>query len=409
MSQKNEKQLPDGWRWVKLGDVCDIVNGTTPKSEIQEYWNGDIIWITPTDLGKLEHKHIFTSLRKITQQGYQSCRLELVPINTVVLSTRAPIGHLGIAKQSLCTNQGCKSFIANSSLHYEYLYLVLKNSVRAFQDLGSGTTFKEISKGQLEAFKILLPPLSEQKRIAAILNEQLEAVEKATKASEEQLKTANILSATYLRQVFESEESKNWERMRLGDVASLIQNGIYKPAEYYGTGHTFLRMYNIQNSSWDLNLDELAKVEINQNEIQQYSLKKGDLLVSRVNSFELVGKCAWVDEQAENSVFENMLIRIRLNSTVNSLFMAQQMNSSISRKAIQSVAKRAIGQASINSTDLRNLNIFLPPPSKQSEIAMTLNEQMQQVKHLKLTLQGQLDAINKLPSTLLERAFNGGL
>jgi len=201
MSQENDRQLPDGWQWVKLGDVCKIVNGSTPSSTIEEYWNGDIIWITPTDLGKLSSSLITDAARKITKSGYQSCNTEIVPTNSVIISSRAPIGYIGIANIPLCTNQGCKSLVVTEKIDTWFLYFWLKLSIPVLKSIGKGTTFQEISKSQLTIFEIPLPPLSEQKRIAAILNEQMEAVEKARKATEAQLEAAKALPAAYLRAV----------------------------------------------------------------------------------------------------------------------------------------------------------------------------------------------------------------
>jgi len=97
-TQHHKHDLPEGWRLIKLGEVCTIITGTTPRSEVAEYWNGEIVWITPTDLGKLPDRFIQDCDRRITKAGFESCNLTLVPSGSVVMSTRAPIGHLGIAR-----------------------------------------------------------------------------------------------------------------------------------------------------------------------------------------------------------------------------------------------------------------------------------------------------------------------
>jgi type I restriction enzyme S subunit len=159
-----------------------------------------------------------------------------------------------------------------------------------------------VQKEFLENFLVPLAPLDEQKRIAAILNEQMEAVERSRQATLAQLEAAKALPAAYLRAVFNSPEAQKWERKRLGDIALQVQNGIYKSAENYGHGYPFLPMYNLQNNSWYLNLDLLAQVSIDERELETYRLNTGDILLSRVNSFELVGKCAWVDPATEGYV-----------------------------------------------------------------------------------------------------------
>ena len=120
------RPLPDGWRWARLGDITNVVGGTTPDSTRSELWNGDIVWVTPTDLGKLREPFIRGSDRCISEAGFKSGNLTLVPEGTVILSSRAPIGHLGIAAVPLCTNQGCKSFIPGPDVISQFLYYAPK-------------------------------------------------------------------------------------------------------------------------------------------------------------------------------------------------------------------------------------------------------------------------------------------
>jgi type I restriction enzyme S subunit len=197
--------LPDGWRMAKLGEICRIVGGSTPSSHAPQLWGGDIIWITPTDLGNLKGEFIESSERKITKAGYESCGTEIVPVGSVVLSSRAPIGHLGVHLVPLCTNQGCKTFIPGAEVDSQFLYYALKLSVPALQALGSGATFAEVSKSDLEAFAFPLPPLADQKRIAGILKAQMAAVERARHSAEAQLQAAEALPAALLRRAFSGE------------------------------------------------------------------------------------------------------------------------------------------------------------------------------------------------------------
>lgn len=188
-----EARSPNGWPQVRLGDACRVVNGTTPRSTNGAYWNGEIVWITPADLGQLGSRKIHNSNRRISKAGFDSCGLELVPAGTVVLSTRAPIGHLGIAEVPLCTNQGCKSLVPGNDVDSLYLYFALRYAVPELRSIGSGATFSEISKTQVGNFAIPLPPLVEQRRIAARLNEQMAHVARARAAAEERLRLARLL------------------------------------------------------------------------------------------------------------------------------------------------------------------------------------------------------------------------
>ena len=194
--------LPAGWQWTKLGDVCKIVSGSTPKTNVTAYWNGTVTWITPTDMGKLTTKYISSSQRAITQTGYASCSTKLIPAGAVIMSTRAPIGHLGIASVPLCTSQGCKTFVPGADVDTEFLYFSLLTHIEDIQALGSGSTFQEVSKTKLSKFEICLPPLTEQKRIAALLKEQMAYVETVRMSAREQLDAINALPAALLRRAF---------------------------------------------------------------------------------------------------------------------------------------------------------------------------------------------------------------
>jgi hypothetical protein len=145
---------------VALGECCRVVNGTTPAAGDVSHWNGEFVWVTPTDLGKLEGIYIRGSARTISRNALDSHNLTLCPPGSVVLSSRAPIGHLGIAAIPLCTNQGCKTLVPLDGLHSDYLYYALVRAVPDLKALGSGATFAEVSKAQVEDFRIPLPPLA---------------------------------------------------------------------------------------------------------------------------------------------------------------------------------------------------------------------------------------------------------
>lgn len=192
--------LRRGWRWAKLGDECDIVNGSTPRSTVPKYWGGHIRWVTPADLGKLNTPYISGSERSITVAGYESCSTTLVPAGSVVLSTRAPIGHLGIATEALCTNQGCKSLVPQDGLESQFLYYALRHAVDRLRAIGTGATFAEVSKGKLVAFEIPVAPLHEQRRIANTFS----TIQRAHAGATAQLAAVNKLTDTLIRQLFSS-------------------------------------------------------------------------------------------------------------------------------------------------------------------------------------------------------------
>ena len=150
---------------AKLGEVCTIVSGSTPKTSVMSYWDGNIKWITPAELNE-DTFYIMDSVRHITEEGKEKTGLSYLPTGTVILSSRAPIGKTAIAGCEMCCNQGFKNLICSDAIYNEYLYFFLKSKTDYLNSLGRGATFKEISKSIVESIKIPLPEVNQQKEIA---------------------------------------------------------------------------------------------------------------------------------------------------------------------------------------------------------------------------------------------------
>ena len=168
LTSKKSLIVETKWDLVKLGDVADIQSGGTPSSEIAEYWDGDICWATLVDT---KNKYLTNTQRKITETGLKNSSAKLLPINTVIFSSRATIGDVTIAKVETATNQGYKNFICNEKIEHEYLYYILKYYANEIASLAAGMTFKEISKTVISNFKIPLPPKDIQQQIVAEIEE----------------------------------------------------------------------------------------------------------------------------------------------------------------------------------------------------------------------------------------------
>ncbi|MFM7601811.1 MAG: restriction endonuclease subunit S, partial [Pseudanabaena sp.] len=158
------------WTKTNLGDCCEIVSGSTPSTNVESFWNGNICWVTPKDLSHLNGAYISDTPRKLTQSGLDSCGAAILPSNSVLFSSRAPIGHVAINSIPMATNQGFKSFVPKDNRVYsKFLYHWLRKNRAYLESLGNGATFKEVSKSIVSRVEIALPPLAEQKRIAEIL------------------------------------------------------------------------------------------------------------------------------------------------------------------------------------------------------------------------------------------------
>ena len=155
--------MREGWTYKKLGEVALIIGGSTPKTNVKEYWDGENLWVTPAELDG--SKYICNTQRCITNLAVEKTNLTLLPIGTVLLSSRAPIGKVCITQKPMYCNQGFKNIVCKDNLFNEFVYYYLKNNIDYLQSLGTGATFKEISKKVVEKIEIPVPPLSEQQRI----------------------------------------------------------------------------------------------------------------------------------------------------------------------------------------------------------------------------------------------------
>ena len=170
-------RVPDHWKVQPLKRGYAIVGGSTPKSDVPAYWDGDIDWVTPADLSKLSGFEIRGSLRRITEAGLDSCGTSLVPPGSLILSTRAPIGSLGLATSHVCTNQGCKALVPRAEQRARFVAYALSIAGAALNVRGRGTTFLELPGDELGSFPIALPEVSEQDAVIAFLDRETDRID----------------------------------------------------------------------------------------------------------------------------------------------------------------------------------------------------------------------------------------
>ncbi len=164
--------VPEDWEMVELEKVAEIKSGGTPSTNRSEFWNGHILWCTPTDITSLSGKYLSDTNRKITEMGLNNSAAELLPIGSVLMTSRATIGECAIVKRPMTTNQGFKNFICNRTVNNEFLYYLLSSQKDKFIELCNGSTFLEISTTQVRKFKITIPKsTTEQTAIAQLLSD----------------------------------------------------------------------------------------------------------------------------------------------------------------------------------------------------------------------------------------------
>ena len=345
----------------KLGDICEIVSGSTPKSEVAEYWDGDIKWITPAELN--EDSYIVSdSVRKITQLGVQKTGLTPFPAGTVILSSRAPIGKVAIAGCEMYCNQGFKNLICSSVIDSRYLFWFLKGKTAYLNSLGRGATFKEISKQIVASIEIEVPSLDQQIAIVQLL----ERISEIMKARKQELRTLDTLIKARFVEMFGAfpENPMGWETGTIRDVVSDVRYGSSRPA-VEGGRYPYLRMNNITYGG-ELDLTDTKQIDVPENELEKCTVRRGDVLFNRTNSKELVGKTC-VYNRDEMMVLAGFVIRIRLNNQMLPDFLSAFLNTDFSKAMLLRMCKTAIGQANINAQEMQGIQLYIPPIERQAE------------------------------------------
>lgn len=398
--------LTDGWTQVPLEDVCEIHNGSTPSKRNPSYWNGDILWATPTDITKLTSKYISETKDKITQAGFKSCSTSLLPRGSLLFTSRASIGKMAINKTPICTNQGFKSMVCGDKIIPEFLYYQLKLMKSYLETLGSGSTFLEISMAKMKKVKILLPPLPTQKKIVAIL----EKAEELKRLREE----ADKWMGEFLQSVFIEMFGDPVKNEKGWDVTSLkymlkekTQNGLYVPKEYYSTTNG-VEMVHMSDAFYGIvERDKLKRVSIEQKDIDKYNLTSDDLLVARRSlNYEGSAKPCRIPKSIEPLVFESSLIRINIDKEkILPIYLFFYLSNERARAkyVFKYVTKSTI--SGINQAGLNKVKILVPELSLQKKFA-TIVEKVEQMKGEQEKSKGQID---NMFNALMQKAFKGEL
>lgn len=206
----SEETLPRGWVLCSIADIGKIVSGGTPSTANPDFWGDDVRWISPSDLTGYKSKFIARGTKSLSELGLENCSAKLMPAGSVHFSSRAPIGYVVISSESLCTNQGFKSLVPAKDVFNEYVYFYFKSIKALANSLATGTTFKELSGSAFAKLPIPLPPLNEQKRIVAKIEElfsELEAGEESLRKARRQL---GVYRQSLLKQAFEGKLTQEW-------------------------------------------------------------------------------------------------------------------------------------------------------------------------------------------------------
>nr|WRE04791.1 restriction endonuclease subunit S [Helicobacter pylori] len=366
--------LPLNWQRVRLGDIAEIIGGGTPSTQITSFWNGSINWFTPTEIGIT--KYVYKSQRTITPLGLKKSSAKLLPIGTILLTSRASIGDCAILKVVATTNQGFQSLIPLEKINNEFLYYLMLTLKNKLLKLASGSTFLEVSPNKIKNLLIPLPPLNEQIAIANILSDvdrylySLDALI-LKKESVKKALSFELLSQRKRLKGF----NQAWQRVRLGDIAEIIGGG---------TPSTQI------TSFWNGSINWFTPTEIgitkyvykSQRTITPLGLKKSSakllpigtiLLTSRAS----IGDCAILKVVATtNQGFQSLIPLEKINNEFLYYLMLTLKNK---------LLKLASGSTflEVSPNKIKNLLIPLPPLNEQIAIANILSDVDNEITSLK--------------------------
>lgn len=390
------------WPISPLGELAEIVSGSTPKTNVPAYWNGDIPWVTPADLARLDGHYIGDTPRKLTPLGLRTSGAKLLPIGSVLFSSRAPIGHVAVTQIPMATNQGFKSFLTDpTKLEPKYLYWWLRSNTDLLQSLGVGATFKEVSKAIVARVKIPVPPLQEQRRIAAILD-QTDALRAARRTT---LSDLDDLALSEFNHLFgEPLASKSrWPIRRLQEVASKISDGTHHSPPIVPSGVPYITAKHLKSHGLDFEASPWYVSEDSHRAIYaRCDPKLGDVLY--IKDGATTGLAAVNRYDFEFSMLSSLALIRPNDAALTPEYLSHWLNhSNVRRHLLGGMSGAAIKRLTL--AKIKMFEVPVPPLPLQRAFASSVRA----IDLLREIYTAHLDKLDQLFASLQQRAFRGEL
>ena len=411
--------IPAHWEAKALKRPFRVVNGSTPKSGESDNWDGDIPWVTPEDLGKMSDRVLNKPARFLTRNGYASCGTQMVRAGSLVLSTRAPIGHLAIAGTSVCTNQGCRSLVFRHSADETYFYFHLHAAKPVLQAAGRGSTFKELASEDLESVHLSIPPLDEQRTIADFLDRETAKID-ALVARKERLiellqeKRTALITRAVTRGLDPNVPMKDSGVEWLGEIPAhwkltplkhILRRCDYGISESLGGSGDIrvLTMAHVQDG--EIVLPDDGSIDaVNRTLV----LDSGDLLFNRTNSRELVGKVGIFRGYRRGQVtFASYLVRLTARDNVEAEWLNYLLNSTGLLGMARGMALLSVNQANLNPTKYQQIVVPMPELSEQRRIAGFAKREATRIDALISKIREAIDHLKEFRTALISAAVTG--
>jgi len=379
--------LPGDWPVRQIQEAAEVVGGSTPSTENEEYWGGGIPWATPTDITGLRGTTIAETEDMITEEGLGSASTHVLPAYSVLMTSRATIGACAVNTVPMTTNQGFQSLVPGDKLNTWYLLYRMLHEAPYLESLGAGSTFSEISKRVVEKVDIPVPSLPEQRKIASVLY----AVDQAIQKTEEIIEQAYRVKRGLVQDLFHGKDKvyedykstpvgevpSHWSVTNIGAVVEMAQYGISESMSEDGM-YPIFRMNNIENGY--MVGEPMKYIDLDNREFEKYRVEKRDILFNRTNSLELVGKTG-IFELEGDYVFASYLVRLRANEEVDPYYLNFYMNSFEGQNRMMDFATKGVSQANINANSIQQVKLPLPPKDEQQDIAAKIRAFDQEIGH----------------------------
>lgn len=371
---------------VHLGDVCKVVSGSTPKTGIPEYWNGDIKWITPAEIQE-DSFYIYDSVRHITLLGKEKTGLSYMPKGTVILSSRAPIGKTAITGCEMCCNQGFKNLICSDKIFNEYLYYFLKGKEKYLNSLGRGATFKEISKKIVEDIEILLPDIKEQKHIATVLG----CIDRVISLRQQQLAKLDELVKARFVEMFSDTRAEE----PLATLCTFIDYRGKTP-EKAERGLPFITAKNIKIHHMSFETKEFISKETYDKVMTRGFPKVGDVVFTTEAPLGNVCRIPYM----KTEFYIGQRIITMQTKALEPVYLEYALSSDdFKRKILEKSSGSTV--TGIRSKLLEQLTIPVPPIAQQQKFAAFVG----QIEKIRLFIQKNIEKIETLKKALMQKYF----
>ena len=374
--------------YVKLKDVCTINMGQSPSSDsYNENGHGVPFFQGNADFGE----------RYPVTRKWCSTPTKMAAPEDILISVRAPIGAMNYAKEECCIGRGLAALTPNrEKVAPEYIFWLLKGKNEELNCKGTGSTFKAIGRNILE--ETLVPNISLEKQTECAII--LEKTYRVILSRKQQLQKLDELVKARFVEMFGAYplNPMGWKKGTIRDVVADVRYGSSRPA-VDGGKYPYLRMNNITYGG-ELDLSDVKRIDVPENELGKCTVRRGDVLFNRTNSKELVGKTCVYDRD-EMMVLAGFVIRVRVNDLVLPEFLSAFLNTDFSKRTLLGMCKAAIGQANINAQEMQNIGIYIPPIELQREFVQFKN----QTDKSKVVVQKALDEAQTLFDSLMQEYF----